>query len=86
MYLGLNNPLRQPDLIQKPMVLHHLRSVWAGLSPTGFLTIAVERIKFVLFYLVSLGWRGAKARGEAPGLEDPDIASLLSDKESENKL
>lgn len=34
MFLGFNNPLRQPDLIQKPMVLHHLGSVWAGLSPT----------------------------------------------------
>lgn len=31
-----------------------------------------------------MGWRGAKARGEAPGLEDPDIPSLFSEKETEN--
>lgn len=41
-------------------------------------------MKSVLFSLVSLGWRGAKARGEAPELEDPDIASLLSEKEPNN--
>lgn len=44
----------------------------------------MERIKFVLSSLVSLGWTGAKAQDEAPGLEDLDIASLLSEKEPNN--
>lgn len=44
----------------------------------------METLKFLLFSLVSLGWRGAKARGEDPGQEDPDIASVLSERARES--
>lgn len=70
-------------------MLHTLQYFGTVLSPAGFFAIAAEGLqkkKNIICVSASgvFGVKKAKARGEAPGLEDPGIASLPFEKEPEN--